>query len=147
MCDLTEQYKHKTFTGYKVVLVDNKTKKIYSPATGIEYKEGAIKVPKKVNEKHISETFIQHLLNKESSVYRDNMVGRTCVFTKKNHANNAMWQHHNSMYSSKRVTHTLCLAKIKISGDLMSGTYTPTLFTDKVPVIGGKNIVSIEICE
>ena len=125
MCkiDIDSKVEEVEFTGYKVVI--KKGNHYYSPATGIEYTLGSVKVPKKKG-KNITSYFI-NVLDRKMSCYNPLMTGRTAVFKNYNAAYFLLQQIPNlqdavtkyNFYDKKKLE----IVKMTIRGNLKKGSY------------------------
>jgi len=78
MCEFIKEIKDKTqFTGYKVAC--KRRGKYYSPATGIEYKPGKIKIPLCTGKNKLCDTF-REVLCESTGCYKEHYKGLTAVF-------------------------------------------------------------------
>ena len=85
MCVLTEKYKGKKVTGYKVAYKDENDR-YFSIATGVEYVTGP--VPKPDTQKRIGKFFVTSLLN--GWFYKSDFFGKTAIFENKVIAENLL---------------------------------------------------------
>ena len=123
MCELTEKYKGKTFTGYKVVarlgLEDDKN--LYSIAMGTKYPNDGI-IQKAITQNRMMPYFNSDIL-KDPCTFRKNMVGRTAAFRDlyaadelKNKING-----HGTFAPNQEINTEVW--KVRLSKSLMEGTY------------------------
>jgi hypothetical protein len=125
MCKLTEtSYDQKTFTGYKLVIVDVDGK-FYSPSTGIQYKEGPIPVISEVQRDDITLPFVNPF--EYPFIFNEKYTGFTSVFANKDDA--------------ERVRLALGYDSIKTIEMTLSGNLTYSHFEG--PCIAGKFINKI----
>jgi hypothetical protein len=133
MCNLKVELNVDSISGYKIVVVKDefhKFQKYYSPTTGIEYKVGLVEIPK-VQVNYIN-SISDDLLDIRSFVYKENMIGRTCVILDYKEA-------HNILLEWQRFTNEkLKVVKFMISKELMFGNYY-----SQMCVVGGKYINNI----
>ena len=133
MCTLIHKYRDlKTFTGYKVVMID-KNGDFFSAAMGFKYPLRG-KVPIPIKQKKLSNVFNNSILSSSSYGFNHEMINRTTVFKLKIDADNLC-----SDICALRINnkYRAIVVKMTISKDLMSGLY------DRVKVIAGKYICSI----
>lgn len=118
MCYLTKKAPRakKEQVGYKIVAV--KDGKDYSPATGVEYKEGNKKIKVPDIQRKIVLSFFDGLLNDREFGYVENMVGRTAVFLRKNDACR-MAESYTTVIPGYQIT----VSKAKVSVAMLYGTY------------------------
>lgn len=134
MCNLTDVYPEKSFTGYKVAI--KRDGKYYSPAMGVEYKEGEdVIIPEK--QKGLS-FYVNDILNPEQPYYNDKMTGRTAVFLDEKTATSYRDRMESELSDYKDEVE-LCVIKITLSKELMSGY---AIFAGEV--VAGKHIDKIE---
>lgn len=125
MCTNIRESKKKSFIGYKVVIM--KKGRYYSPAMGIEYKKGLVKIPKR--QKILNEHYRRDILK---GCFVEGMVGRTAVFRYKRDARKVMCEMRGSELEKNASTR---LIKMKIKGEMCLGEY------GCYPVVLGKSIV------
>lgn len=129
MCRLVNNLDFIMVNGFKVAVKEND--KYYSPTTGIEYKRGfKVKVPE-IQKNYVSKEIVDDLLEINSSSYKSNMVGRTCVFITKD---NAMELFRSFKRSYPEIN--FVLLKMYLRNDLMIGDYSGGY------VFGGKYIAN-----
>lgn len=143
MCRLIAFYINgEKFTGYKYVLVNKKTGRVYSPATGVEYVAGQ-RVPVRRGRARLQDVgFMEDVCLLRSPAFEPDMIGRTCAFVEENNARDMLRMHKGCAVVSngEDVTeqYDKAVAKITLSQSLMRGYYSG-------PVVGGKFIEEIEL--
>jgi|WetSurMetagenome_2_1015567.scaffolds.fasta_scaffold154645_5 hypothetical protein len=136
MCKLTTPYtKSDTFTGYKLVLKINN--KLYSPATGIEYKIGKVPKPRKAIEE-TKDPYFADVLDKNDCCYIAKYKGFTSLFC------NEMDCHTftNAMKGRNKASEYFTIVKMTITNTLFNGNYDNTI--NNTQIIAGKEILAIE---
>jgi len=134
MCTLINNFKKsKTFTGYKVVIVTSRGN-YRSPATGILYKEGLVKIPSFTSRSKRASMHAD-VASANSPFYNYNFRGFTAVFVK--YANALALYREFEMFSHKR----FAILEMTISNDLKRGDY------NRFPVIAGRHIDNLKIHE
>lgn len=135
MCNLKTQLISKSAKGWKVILKIKK--KFYSPATGTCYDNYKDKpMPKKIKITVLDPNFLYFMTNrelKENQAYKPDLVGRTSMFQEIGHAV-GLARRVRSHWIRHGLKGDILIAKVTISKDLMSGTYS--LF----PIIAGRQI-------
>ena len=133
MCYLFKKSRMKSFAGYKIVLVDNQTGRVYSPATGVEYKAGPVPRPRRVRDYRRSPYFLD-VLDISGYVYNRDMFGKTAVFVHKRNAVDMARKMSVPASMGMRVE----VVRMKLGVDLWYGAY------GKDEVVLGEEILSIE---
>jgi hypothetical protein len=77
MCVIEERVRFKTVKGYKVAVKHNG--KYYSPATGIQYKVGPVKIPTRKGKRATS--YFNEILKPTSDSHISRYAGFTAIFT------------------------------------------------------------------
>lgn len=148
MCKLTKNVKGAR-RGWKVVLVEDTTGKVYSPATGVEYAAGKPVTPFSGDPALRSNHFYPWLSVEGCTSYDENMVGRTCVFALKPVADALLGRLNGwGVYkkgvcapSARSLGYSYKLAEMTVSGGTMSGMYGDN------KVFGGKFIDKMEVLD
>lgn len=118
MCELTENLKAKSRIGYKVAV--KKGGKYYSPAMGHEYKTGDVPIITEQKEMGTG-FFIDDILFRN---YKENMVGRSAAFVKKEDAKNLYFTIFKRIINQRNsFLLKLVILKVRLSKELMNGEY------------------------
>ena len=133
MCKLIGKSKLKSFTGYKVLVVDD-TGNFYSSFTGEKFEVGPVPLPPELCTRLVDNwnTLLDYFPLKECRFYNKRYEGFTSVYV------------HNvidiSCYKPLSDNLTTVICKVNISGDLRQSLYRDYCYS-------GKHVNSIEIIE
>ena len=105
-------------TGYKIVA--EKDGRYYSPATGIEYKEGPVEIPKEQNK--IVRIF-NDLIQPGEYSYESNMIGKTAMFKELSPAEERKCRWVYDITPG----YVLSVVEMSLTGDLFTGEYSGEL--------------------
>ena len=136
MCDLHTKSRRKQFTGYKVVAKHKETGNYYSIAMGFQYKIG--KVPIVEEQKQIGNAFCNTILHPLHVGWRNEMMGRTAVFTKLYQACGKRNDIYGNMHNRDLDVYDIIIIKMTLRDSLMNGEYG---WRD---IVAGKEIVEMK---
>ena len=134
MCRLVEHIDDKQFIGYKAVA--KKNGKYYSLAIGFQYRQPSMTLGKRTKQKRIHSTFgVDILVQGAGGGWEENMVGRTAAFYTLDQLTWHLFRENG--YGKLQNGYEMVYVRVKLTNDLMSGTYG-------APVVAGKTIQILE---